>query len=289
MTELDLPADPSESLGNLRFALAASVLLGLALITATVLLLYAPRETRGSAVVVAAGRVEVRATDSGIVRTVSVQEGDSVNTGQELYDTWTPADRAKLDDLTAAREGAISEYLLNYSEDARAAVADLTTQLAHEDSRQKRRVVTTERAGLVSSIRIRPGQALAPGQLVATLHDLQPSFSLLVLLPGDSISTVAVGQRVTAELSGHPGSEIEAIVAAMGDTVLSAAEASKIVGEDAGTVAATSSDYVIVRCDITRVLISAGSQAFALKDGMRGTARTLRASASSVTGYLLHR
>ena len=87
--------------------------------------------------------------------------------------------------------------------------------------RLRERQVIAPQAGVVRNLRIRPGQLLAPGDMVLTLVDEERAgYSVVALVPGQFRPMIAQGMPLRFELEGYPQVARTLSVEEVGDEVV---------------------------------------------------------------------
>src|SRR5215472_8382373 len=140
---------------------------------------------QGPAVVRVEGRVDLTTATGGIVVGIDVQQGDRVKQGQLLVRLHVQQETQELDRIKREFELQLVKVLLHPSdESSRQSLASLRATKELAEARLKERSIAAPQAGIVSNLRIRPGQLLGPGDVVLTLIDDQTTFSVVALVPG---------------------------------------------------------------------------------------------------------
>jgi membrane fusion protein (multidrug efflux system) len=124
-------------------------------------------------------------------------------------------------------------------------------------------------AGVVSGLRVRPGQQLAPGDQVASIIDTARGYELVALLPGSYAPQLRQGAPLIFKFDGYSNSREVASVAHVGTEIISPREAALEVGTD---VLIVPGPVVIVRAFLPASGFSAGGRSYSYRDGMTATA-----------------
>ncbi|MFY0534572.1 biotin/lipoyl-binding protein [Nannocystis pusilla] len=147
----------------------------------------------GRAVVRREGRLVVTTSASGTVQTIPVRLGQRVEAGEVLVRLDDASQQAELARVEREYEQRLVELLRAPADDGRRErLAALDGQLQLARARAERSVVAPE-PGVVSDVRVRPGQALAPGDAVVAVEQ-------------DAAQTVVVGLflAITGRCSAPP-------------------------------------------------------------------------------------
>jgi len=166
----------------------------------------------------------------GVVDRIAFQSGDDVQAGQVLLQLRADDDTAKL----AALEASAALAQVNYDRDQRQFRAQAVSQAvvdadnynlknARAQADQQRAILAekTLRAPFAGHLGIRAvdlGQYLNPGTAVVTLQALDPLF-VDFTVPQQALSSVAVGQAVTAKVDTFPDQTFQGKIIAVNPTV----------------------------------------------------------------------
>lgn len=226
----------------------------------------------GPALVRLAGRTEVSAHASGSVVEVLVEPGDLVAPGQTLvrfHDVEGAAEAARLEQEFELQLRA----LLREPDDAavQREVASLRARKQEAATKREEHRVVAPQAGRVRDLRVRIGQALAPGDVVLSIDGEAAAPELVALLPGDERPRVAVGERMSFELEGYPDATLELEVAYVHDDVVGPGEALRLLGPVAEGLELESS-VVLVGARLPSEHFESRHARYRWHDGMRGRA-----------------
>jgi len=225
---------------------------------------YAP----GPAVVRVAGRVDVTATSGGTVVAIDVQPGQRVARGQTLVRFHDASERAELARLDQELEAQLVKLLRDPADrGARESLTSLRAQRDLAEARMAERSLRAPAAGVVSDVRIRPGQPLGAGSLAVSLIRDDAQFSLLAFLPGNARPLLKIGMPLRMELMGFAYSYQELTIDALGDEVVGPAEAKRFLGPDLGDALALSGPVVLVKANLPRRTFTSDGRTFHYYDG----------------------
>lgn len=222
------------------------VALGL-LLAGLLFLVFARVEERatGPALIQARSKTAVVAATSGFVRSVEVFAGDEVKAG---------------------------DLLVSYE--------DVLWSKTFEGLNRQLRA---PRDGVVSEVRVRPGQQIAPGDQVASIVEETSGYELVVLLPGGYASQLRSGLRIVFTIDGYSESHQVIGVDHVGKTILSAREALRYVGGDSLAVAGP---VVVVRSILPTVSFGVGGRIHAYHEGMTAAAEITVQSEPMIVGLI---
>jgi multidrug efflux pump subunit AcrA (membrane-fusion protein) len=240
---------------------------------------------RGPAVVRALGRREVVTRTGGIVIGVDVQTGMQVRAGQPLVRFQADVEEQELQQLDRELEARVVRLLL-FPEDegARQAIGALQGQREIAARRLKDRQLIAPQAGVVRSLRIRPGQMLAPGDLVLTLVDETVSqFSVIALVPGQFRPFLRPGMTLRFDIEGYQLASSDLRVESVGDEIVGPNEVRRYLGRELGDAIDVQGPMVLVRARLPAGTFTWRGQSFRFYDGIPGHVdvriRTLRLAA----------
>lgn len=227
---------------------------------------------RGPAVVRREGRIVVTASAPGTVQGIAARPGQRVTAGQVLVRLDDAAQRAELERAEREYEQRLVELLRAPADDARRErLAALDGQLKHARVRAEERAIVAPQAGRVSDVRVRPGQAVGPGDAVVSV-ELDAAETVVVgLFPGHYRPLLsAADTRLTLELEGFPGSRQDVVVRSVADEVVGPAEAMRYLGRDRQGALELSGPVVVVSGVLAADTFVADDAEYRVYDGMQG-------------------
>jgi membrane fusion protein (multidrug efflux system) len=227
----------------------------------------------GPAVVRVEGRIDLTATAAGTVASLEAQPGQRVEASQLLVRFYDASESAELDRINREFEMQLVKTLRSASDsEARTALGLLRAQKEQAQSRLDARSVRAPTAGVVSDVRIRPGQLLGAGDIVLTLVRDDARFGIVAMLPGQYRPLIKPGMPLRLELSGFRYAYRELSIDAIGDEVIGPTEARRYLGAEIADTVVLPSSVILVRAHLpTRDFVVDGRN-FAYHDGMQGIA-----------------
>jgi multidrug efflux pump subunit AcrA (membrane-fusion protein) len=228
----------------------------------------------GPAVVRVEGRLDLPTPMGGVVSRVEVQSGDRVKRGQVLVQFQTTAEQLEYDSLSREFEAKLARVLVNPADEAaRQSLTSLRTSRDLAEARMRERAVVAPRDGVVGNLRIRIGQTLAPGDVVASLVDEgQAIYSVLALVPGQFRPMLKRGMTLRFALDGFPYVYSYMPVEAIGDTVVGPSEVRRFLGQELGDTLAVTGGYVLVRARLPKREFVYEGKPYNYYDGIPGKA-----------------
>jgi hypothetical protein len=128
---------------------------------------------------------------------------------------------------------------------------------------------------VVRNLRIRPGQLLAPGDVVLTLVDeARASFSLVALVPGQFRPMLEPGRPLRFTLQGYPQVAARLVIDSVGDEAVGPAEARRFLGPELEDTLPVASDgsLVLVRARLPAATFALDGRRYRFYDGLPGRA-----------------
>jgi multidrug efflux pump subunit AcrA (membrane-fusion protein) len=262
-----LGLQPGWLLWSYRFLIAV-VLAGVAYVC----LARAGDYAHGPAVVRVEDRHDLTTATGGIVVAIDVRPGQRVRAGQPLVRFHGDSERRELARLQREFDLKLARILLHPRDDtARQSLAALRATRELEEARLAERQVVAPRAGVVRNLRIRPGQMLAPGDVVLTLADeSRAEFSVVALVPGRFRPMLRPGMPLRFELDGYPQVASVLTVRAVGEEVVGPAEVRRTLGQDIGDAVALEGALVLVHARLPARTFAFEGQRYRFYDGIPG-------------------
>ncbi|MFV8752207.1 HlyD family efflux transporter periplasmic adaptor subunit [Nannocystaceae bacterium ST9] len=228
---------------------------------------------QGIAVVHREGRQVATSTVSGIVQTIEVRPGERVLGGQILVQLDDAAERAELARVEAEYEQRLVELLREPADEARRErLAGLDGQLQLARIRVDERRILATRAGLVSDVRVRPGQPVSPGDAVVSVEHDATETLVVGLFPGHYRPLLsAADTRLFLEFSGFPDSRQEVEIRSVADEVVGPVEAMRYLGRDREGAMTPSGPVVVVVTVLPSDTFTSEDTEYRVYDGMQGT------------------
>jgi len=225
----------------------------------------------GPALVRAEGRMDLTSVSGGTVVAVEVQPGQRVASDQVLVRFYVAHEAQELERLNREFELQLIKLMREPTDEgARAALSSLRAQRDQAQARLDERTVKAPQAGIVSDVRIRPGQLLQPGDMIVSLVAAHAPFSVVGLLPAQYRPLVRAGMTMRLELSGFKYSYRDLVIDAVGDEVVGPAEARRYLGQELGDTVPIDGPVVLVRARLpTQTFMSEGRK-FRYYNGVPG-------------------
>lgn len=229
----------------------------------------------GPAVIRQDGRAEVAAVGAGAVATVDVQPGQRVTTGQILARLRDVTQRAEYEAIRNDFRTQLRNRLLDPNDEAAAsAVVALRRQLHAAEAVLEQRVVRAPHDGVVTDIKVDPGQQIGIGDAVmAVVDDTAKGLEIIAFLPGGDRPLIEPGMALRLELTGFDYAYQEVEVDTVTDGVIGPAEARRILGPQlADTLPMDGGGVIMVRASLPTTTFESDNKVYPYHDGMGGTA-----------------
>ncbi len=227
----------------------------------------------GAAIVRGEDRADIYAVSGGAITEIVVRPGQRVKANQllaRLYDVPEAAELERLDreyelqllkSLNSPHD-AVSQQQLAFMRERKQVVA----------ARLNERRITAPRAGTIKDVRIRPGQTVAPGELLLSLDGAEEKLSVVALLPGHYRPLLQKGAPLRLELNGFKYAYQHLTIDLVAEDVIGPNEARKYLGEQVSDSLALQGPVVIVKADLPSRNFTSDDGQYAFHDGMQGRA-----------------
>ena len=185
----------------------------------------------GPAVVRLGGRTDLTATVDGTVTQVDVATGEKVEPGRLLVRFYGVREASELAQLDRQFELQLINHLRNPADaGAESSLISLRTQRDLARARLAEREVRSPAAGVVSDIRVLPGQHIGPGQILLSLLRGQQRPEVIAFVPGEYRPQLRAGMPLRLELRGYPYAYQYLTVDSVMDEVIGPGEAQRYLG-----------------------------------------------------------
>jgi multidrug efflux pump subunit AcrA (membrane-fusion protein) len=241
----------------------------------------------GPAVIRVEGRLDLTAKSDGTVATVSVQPGQRVAEGQPLVQFFMEQEHAERERLQKEFDLQLLKLLRDPSdESARQSLSSLRAQRELASTRLEQRLVRAPRAGIVSDVRIRPGQHLGVGELILTIVGDDARLSMVALLPGRYRPMLKPGLPLRFELVGYRYEYRELRIESIGDEVIGPNEAKRYLGPGLADSVVIDGPVVLVRANLPAARFFSDGESYQYFDGLHARAEARVRSESIVLTIL---
>lgn len=227
----------------------------------------------GPALVRLDSRTELPATSDGVVGSVAVRAGQRVAAGEVLLQ-YVPV--REVDELgrlhreidvqigisaAGAAPGATDEHL-----------GALQRQRAVATAHLAERSIVAPYAGTVEEVRVHPGQRISAGDVVLSIADAHPSFSVIALLPGQFRPLLHPGDKLRLDLAGYRYNSQRITIHSVGERVLGPSDVRRLLGEEAATSLGATGPVIVVRARLPAAGFMEEGHMLGYYDGMPAAA-----------------
>lgn len=226
----------------------------------------------GTAILHQEGRTDVTARASGIVDQIGVRPGQQVHAGQELMRLHAESESADLARTEKEFELQLIRTLRDQSDAAaRAALTSLRAEKELAEARLAERIVRAPADGVVSDVRLRPGQRVEPGEVTVSLMNHAGKFRVIAVLPGEYRPLLRRGMKMRLNLRGFSYFYHDVLIDAVGDEVVGANEVRRALGPTVADTFTPQGALVLVEGHLPEREFLIDGRRLAYFDGMQGT------------------
>lgn len=230
----------------------------------------------GPAFVQVDGRLDLTASEAGLVTEVTVKPGDQVVAGEVLVRFDASEEGAQLRAAHREFESQLAKLLVKPDDRvAREALVSLRSQRDLAKQRLERRALLAPRAGVVGDVRVRVGQLVQPGHQVLDLRGPAVTASVTALLPGRYRPLLQPGDKVRFELDGFHRLTHELSVLRVGEHIVGPREAARFIGPDLADAFSLTGPVVLVEARLPETVFTMDGEHFSYSSGMMGKAEAI--------------
>ncbi|MDB4996705.1 MAG: hemolysin [Myxococcaceae bacterium] len=229
----------------------------------------------GPAVVRVDGRRMITATSPGTVEDVLVHPGQEVAAGAVLVRMHGSDEAKELERATVAFEADLSKMLRDPSDiAAKQALTGLRAQKDQAKNMYDARTTIAPIAGVVSDVRVRPGQHVAAGEvLVAVAPKDTAQVSLVAMVPAEFRPMLKPGLKMRFELDGFRYEYADLTVVDVSAEAVGPAEVQRYLGQERfDAVHLDPGAKVLVTATLPSSTFTSEGNPYGYFDGLTGTA-----------------
>ncbi|MDI1483414.1 HlyD family efflux transporter periplasmic adaptor subunit [Polyangium sp. y55x31] len=227
----------------------------------------------GPAVVWVPGKLDLTATVQGTVHSIAVRSGQRVAAGELLIRLQSWQAEAELSRAEREFDLQLMKTLRDPSDaQARQTLTALRTQKDLAKARMEQLFIRAPRAGVVGDVRIRPGQAVATGDVVLHLLDPTREPSILAIVPAQYRPQLRPGMSMRFELRGYRFAYIEATITSVGNQIIGPQEVQRYLGQELGDTVEIKGPVVLIESVPSSPTFEIEGQRFGFYHGMSGMA-----------------
>lgn len=229
---------------------------------------------QGPALIQVKGLEEVSAPVGGRVSRVLVQRGQQVKAGEPLVELYSNTEQAQQERVAQEYRAQMAALLANPLDSAaRQAVASLRAQLELTEAQLDERALRAPCDGVINDVRVREGQFLVQGEVVASVLREGAEAWALALVPGRYRPMIQPGQPFRLELEGFPYLYQELTATEVSDELVGPAEVRRYLGPALGDAVAIEGPVVVVAARLPGDTFQSDGRTYSYYTGMPGTAR----------------
>jgi multidrug resistance efflux pump len=215
------------------------------------------------------GQSHLTVDSPGLVSSVEVRPGQRVQPGQTLVTFRSQEETAALERIQREFDLQLIRVLRDPSdESARQTLTSLRAERELALTRQQARTLRAPQAGVVSDLRIRPGQYVSPGESVVSIVGDGVTVSLVALLPGGYRPTLEPGRPLRVELGGFPHEYHTFTIESVGDQIVGPGEVRRFLGPEISDALQLTGPMVVVRARLPAATFKSKGRTFNYFDGM---------------------
>lgn len=226
----------------------------------------------GPALVQVDGASELSAKALGTVAELLVEPGQLVEEGQLLVRLTANNERAQLERLQQEFDLQLARTLRDPSDQAaRQSLVSLRVERDLAQTRLSDLSLRAPRAGVVDDIRVRPGQAISPGDHILSIGGAETTCTVWALLPGRYRPELRVGARVHFNVHGYRYAQASAELSSVGGQVLGPHEVMRYLGKETAGALNIEGPTVIAKAELGDCQFVSDRDRFRFHQGMSGT------------------
>ena len=202
----------------------------------------------------------------------STSSPGSVAAGGVLVTLYLADRAAELDRLNREFDLQMIKFLRDPADQAaRASLTTLRAERQLAQSRLEEQSLKAPHAGIVSDIRIRPGQHLTPGDPVLSLVGDDMRWVVVAMLPGHARPLLQAGTEMRLELTGYKYAYRDVVIQSVGDEIVGPAEVRQYLGQEIADAVPVAGPAVLVKAQLPSNTFKADGMSLSYYEGMLGT------------------
>jgi multidrug resistance efflux pump len=222
------------------------------------------------------GRTTLSAKQAGVVTSVAARPGEDVEAGDMIVQLYAADELAELEAGRKELDQQLHKLLQKPDDEvARQALVSLRGRVALAETRVERRTVRAPRRGTVGDVRVREGQVVEPGAVIAEMHDSAAHATVSALLPGRYRPYLGKGHKLRFRLDGFQRQVLELTVTRVGDRIVGPREATRFLGADLADAVAVDGPVVLVEAQLPPGRFRADGAELTYAHGMLGAAEAV--------------
>jgi len=228
----------------------------------------------GPVIIQVKGLEDITSTAAGRVSRLLVKPGQWVRAGDPLVELYAQDEAAEMARADQEFRTQLASRLMDpLNSSTQQSLAGLRAQLSLREARLAERTLKAPMAGWVRELRVREGQYLGQGELVATLMREDTESYAVGLVPGQYRPLLRPGEPMRLELRGFSYLYQDVPVTSVSDELVGPTELKRYLGPDAGDVVSVEGPVVVVQARLPRDTFRVQGYSYRYYSGMPGTAR----------------
>jgi membrane fusion protein (multidrug efflux system) len=239
---------------------------------AYVCLAHVDEWAQGPGLIQVDGVTELTAKLAGTVASIAVEPGDRVEAGAVVATLSSDNERAQLERLDHEFNLQLTRTLRDPSDQAaRQSLVSLRVDRDLARTRLDDMCLRAPSAGVVEDVRVRAGQALAPGDQILTLSGRDRKCAVWALLPGRYRPELERGADVRFNVTGYRYAQAKTKLSTVGAHVLGPREVGRYLGNEVAGSLELQGSTVIAKAELASCDFSSDAEQYRFHQGMGGT------------------
>jgi membrane fusion protein (multidrug efflux system) len=227
----------------------------------------------GTAIVRVEGRRPLVTLIAGVVEAVHVQPGQHVEKDQILLTMSAPMEEAEHRRAATEFQLALAALLRDPGgHEVKSTLASLKPKRDVAAQIASSRIIRAPHAGVMTDIRVRPGQHIQANEVVLGIAPPNAPVSLVCLMPGEYRPMLAAGQDMRFSLNGYRFEYRTISVASVGDEVVGPAEMKRYLGSELADSVELLGPTVLVKAPLPTRTFTADGKTYTYAEGLVGSA-----------------
>ncbi len=227
----------------------------------------------GPALIRSNARTPINARTAGNIVAVEVEPGERADAGTVIARLDDTDQRATVDRLEREFETQLRNHMLDPADAAAdAAVRTVRNNLDTARTQLEQRSIRATTAGIVGDVRVRYGQHVEPGDIIASIIDSAQGLEVIALLPGEDRPQLAPGMEIRLELTGYRYAYQTVLIASVSSDVIAPSEARRVLGAEVADGLELRGPVMLVRGKLSGTEFTVDGRTFQYHDGMLGIA-----------------
>ncbi|MEZ4399380.1 MAG: HlyD family efflux transporter periplasmic adaptor subunit [Kofleriaceae bacterium] len=222
-------------------------------------------------VVVTVDGFDMTAPAQGTVEHIAVSANDRVKAGDELARLYSVQEKSELEQAEQDYRNALILFLVDNDDAAKQALVGASTKRQRARDLVESRTVRAAGDGVVSDVRVRPGQNLMPGDRILTIVPEGADPVVLALLPGQDRPRLRIGQTLQVALNGFIKPREQVTITEVGSEVLGPDDARRMLGSQFADMVGQAGSWVLVKARLPSRTFESQRHTYHFHNGLRGT------------------